>query len=103
LGKVETYFRNEHNLGLLAALGSGQGDLSVLNIHWLDFGMEKMDHGRYVWTISQKGAKMGLGMRIFIVKDDDSFYCRENQASGRCQAQVRPETICSGISVGAVP
>jgi len=24
---------------------------------------------------------MGLGMRIFIVKDDDSFYCRENQAS----------------------
>ena len=73
MGKVEIYFRNEHNLGLLGALGSGQGDLSVLNIHWLDFGMEKMDHGRYVWTISQKGAKMGLGMRIFIVKDDDSL------------------------------
>jgi hypothetical protein len=35
--------------------------------------MEKMDPGQYVRTISQKGAKMGVGMRIFIVKDDGSL------------------------------
>lgn len=32
-----------------------------------------MDLGQYVQAISQKGAKMGLGMRIFIVQDDGSL------------------------------
>lgn len=41
--------------------------------HLLDFGVEKMDLGQYVQAISQKGAKMGLGMRIFIVQDDGSL------------------------------
>ena len=38
--------------------------------HLLDFGMEKIDPSRYAPIIAQKGAIMGLGMRIFIVKDD---------------------------------
>ena len=41
--------------------------------HLLDFGMEKNDLGRYVQIIARKGALMGLGMRIFIVKDDGSL------------------------------
>jgi hypothetical protein len=48
--------------------------------HLLDFGMEKMDPGRYVWTIAQKGGIMGLGMRIFIVKNDGSL---ERMPAGR--------------------
>ena len=41
--------------------------------HLLDFGMEKIDLGRYVQIIARKGRIMGLGMRIFIVKDDGSL------------------------------
>ena len=41
--------------------------------HLLDFGMEKIDLGRYVQIIARKGGIMGLGMRIFIVKDDGSL------------------------------
>ncbi len=41
--------------------------------HLLDFRIKKMDLGRYAQTISQKGAFMGLGMRVFIVKDDGSL------------------------------
>jgi hypothetical protein len=32
-----------------------------------------MDLGRYALTLSQKGTVMGLGMRVFIVKDDGSL------------------------------
>jgi len=35
--------------------------------------MEKIDPSRYAQIIAQKGAIMGLGMRIFIVKDDGSL------------------------------
>jgi hypothetical protein len=35
--------------------------------------MEKIDLGRYVQIIARKGGIMGLGMRIFIVKDDGSL------------------------------
>jgi hypothetical protein len=41
--------------------------------HLLDFGMEKIDLGRYVQIIARKGGIMGLGMRIFIVNDDGSL------------------------------
>ena len=41
--------------------------------HLLDFGMEKIDLGRYVQIIARKRGIMGLGMRIFIVKDDGSL------------------------------
>ena len=35
--------------------------------------MEKIDLGRYVQIIARKGGIMGLGMRIFMVKDDGSL------------------------------
>lgn len=41
--------------------------------HLLDVGMEKIDLGRYAQIIARKGGIMGLGMRIFIVKDDGSL------------------------------
>jgi hypothetical protein len=41
--------------------------------HLLDFEMEKTDSSRYAQIPAQKGATMGLGMRIFIVKDDGSL------------------------------
>jgi hypothetical protein len=41
--------------------------------HILDFEMEKIDPSRYAQIIAQEGAIMGLGMKIFIVKDDGSL------------------------------
>jgi len=35
--------------------------------------MEKIDPSRYAQIIARKGGIMGLGMRIFIVKNDDSL------------------------------
>ena len=52
----------------------------------LDFGMEKIDLGRYVQTISRKGRIMGLGIRIFIVKDDGSL---ERLPFGRYNRLIR--------------
>jgi len=37
LEAISHFLGNEHNLGLLAALGTRQSDLPVLNIHWSDF------------------------------------------------------------------
>ena len=57
--------------------------------HLLDFGMEKIDLGRYVQIIAQKGAIMGLGMRIFIVKDDGSL---ERLSVGRYNRLLRHDS-----------